>query len=106
MADLQCSPRGSLAPLKYLFDITRECELIHRSKPKKSSDYFLCMREYPKACVNTPNRLQRRGRNSALPPDALAHSPQIEHSGTAEKSGKRKFPVEWNAKEKDAGIIQ
>jgi Repeat of Unknown Function (DUF347) len=32
--------------------------------------------------------------------DALAHSPQIEHSGTAEKSVKRKFPVEGNAKEK------
>src|SRR5260370_6795966 len=93
MADLQCSPRGSLAPLKYLFDITRECELIHRSKPKKSSDYFLCMREYPK-----PAPTARR--NSALPPDAIAHSPQIEHSGTAEKSGKRKFPVEWNAKER------
>jgi hypothetical protein len=99
MADLQCSPRGSLAPLKYLFDITRECELIHRSNQKRAPIIFY-------ACVNTPNRLQRRGRNSALPPDAIAHSPQIEHSGTAEKSGKRKFPVEWNAKEKDAGIIQ
>jgi len=52
MADLQCSPRESLAPLKYLFDITRECELIHRSKPKKSSDYFLCMREYPQTGSN------------------------------------------------------
>jgi hypothetical protein len=90
MADLQCSPRGSLAPLKYLFDITRECELIHRSKPKQAKKRAIIFY----ACANTPNRLQRRGRNSALPPDAIAHSPQIEHSGTAEKSGKRKFPVE------------
>jgi hypothetical protein len=52
MADLQCRPRGSLAPLKYLFDITRERELIHRSNPKKSSDYFLCMSEYPKTGSN------------------------------------------------------
>jgi hypothetical protein len=40
------------------------------------------------ARVNTQNRSNGRGRNSALLPHALAHSPQIEHSGTAEKSGK------------------
>jgi hypothetical protein len=81
MADLQCSPRDLSPALKISFDTTRECELIHSSKPKKSSDYFLCTREHP-------NRLQGRGRNSALLPHALAHLPQIEHSGTAEKSGK------------------
>jgi len=75
-------PAGVSRPLlKYLFDTTRECEFIHGGKPKKNSDYFLCTREHP-------NRLQGRGRNSALLLHALAHLPQIEHSGTAEKSGK------------------
>src|SRR5260370_41765576 len=94
MADLQCSPRGSLAPLKYLFDITRECELIHRSKPKQAKKERL---------FSMHARIPQTGSNGAVAilryPDAIAHSPQIEHSGTAEKSGKRKFPVECNAKE-------
>jgi hypothetical protein len=66
-------------PLKYP-STTRECELIHRNKPKKVRMIFY-------ARVNTQNRSNGRGRNSALLPHPLAHSPQIEHSGTAEKSG-------------------
>jgi hypothetical protein len=46
-----------------------------------SADYFLGPRERRTGA-------NARGRTSALLPDALAHSPQIEHSGTAEKSGK------------------
>jgi hypothetical protein len=80
MADLQCSPRGSLAPLKYLFDITCDCDLTHSSKQKELGQFF-------------PARVDKIGANGAVailryPPDALAHSPQIEHSGAAEKWGK------------------
>jgi hypothetical protein len=74
-------PAGDLSPpLKYL-STTRECELIHSRKPKRVRIIFY-------ARVNTQTGSNGHGRNSALLPHALAHSPQIEHSGTAEKSGK------------------
>jgi hypothetical protein len=82
MADLQCNPWGISRPLlKYLFDTTRECELIHGIKPKRTRTIFY-------ARMNTQIGANGRCRNSALLPHALAHLPQIEHSGTAEKSGK------------------
>jgi hypothetical protein len=44
---------GDLAPaLKISFDNTRECELIHSNKSKKTADHFLCTREHP----NRPQR--------------------------------------------------
>src|SRR5258708_15755176 len=99
MADLQCSPRGSLAPLKYLFDITRECELIHRSKPKQAKKRAIIFY----ACANTPNRLQRRGRNSALP---RCHSTLAANIQAPQKNQASESSLWSGMRKRDAGIIQ